>query len=474
MIGRGTSGPCGLQTVLDAALTCDATQSNFDGSQCIYNLVIEGFSSAEGLYSVIMNCDTEYDGTIACGETVTGSTVGAGSTIGNGASDHLYAFTLATPMNLQMDSCASTYDTYLRIMDENLGQEYTSCDDVRTQAVCTPQLGFHGLSLTDCLCFQCGACGLHTILDAQLEAGNFMLVIEGFSNEEGDYSVTMNCPGQGGGVSLPVSGSVELVGSVDDAEEAVATTLVTTDSSDLELCFDNGAEQVVGLRFRGVSINQGSAVLETFIDFTVDEVNAESQQSIALTVRMELSGDSPEINQDPASNAADLSRRPTTRASERWSPEISLVALDTLTTGNLNHLMAEVVAQPSWVAGNSVMFLFSYDTGPGIRWVKHAAGSSFGSAWTAPTLRWTFDEVGFADGAIACGDTVHGTTDGAGTHVGNGASDHVYTFDVTVDMVDRANQMSLVTFDSCGSEFDTYLRIFDRGLTTEVNGCDDW
>ena len=58
---------------------------------------------------------------------------------------------------------------------------------------------------------------------------------------------------------------------------------------------------------------------------------------------MELSADSAEINQDSASNTADLSQRAMTSSEVRWSPQISLVELDTLTTANLNHLVAEVV-----------------------------------------------------------------------------------------------------------------------------------
>jgi hypothetical protein len=441
-------GPCGLHTVLDAVLLCDPQQPNYapDANSCEYNLVIEGFSSSEGVYSVTMNCDSEMDGTIACGETVSGSTVGAGSHVGNGASDHLYAFSLARSSNIQMDSCASSYDTFLRIFDMNLGQEYTSCDD-------------------------CGNCGLHTVLDAQLEAGDYMLVIEGYASSEGDYSVTMNCPDEGGGVMLPITDSIEAVGTADTAEEQVASGIVITDSSDLELSFDGRAEQLVGLRFQGVNINQGAVVAEAVIDFTTSQVSALAQQDIALTVKMELSGDSATIS----GTSGDLSQRlgRSTVSEVRWSPEISLVQYETLSTPNLNHLMSEVVGLPAWTPGNSVMFLFSYLAGRGNRWVKNDAGSDFGSSWPAPTLRYTFFETGFADGAIRCGDTVTGTTDGAGTHVGNGASDHVYTFDVTEDMIDRERQLAMLTFDSCESEFDTYLRIFDVGFTEEITACDD-
>ena len=174
----------------------------------------------------------------------------------------MYSFNLPRSMTVQMDSCDSSYDTYLRIFDEQLGQEYSGCDD-------------------------CGACGLQTVLDAELEAGSYILVIEGFSSNEGEYAVTMNCPGEGdGGITVAVSGSSVLVSSVDDAEELTgsggdrpATNAITTDASELELCFDGGAEQIVGVRFRDVGINQGATVDEAFIDFAVGTHGGRSRGS---------------------------------------------------------------------------------------------------------------------------------------------------------------------------------------------------
>lgn len=440
-------GPCGLHTVLDAVLECDATQPNYspEGDTCEYNLVIEGFSSNEGVYAVTMNCDSEMDGAIACGETVSGSTVGAGSHVGNGASDHFYAFSLDRSSNIQMDSCASSYDTFLRIFDMSLGEEYTSCDD-------------------------CGNCGTRTVLDAQLEAGDYVLVIEGYAESEGEYSVTMNCPDQAGGINLPITESVAVADTDDTAEEQVSSGSVVTDSRDLELSFDSRwGEQVVGVRFEGVNIAQGAVVAEAVVDFTVSQISALAQQEISVTIKMELAGDAAAITE----TSRDLSRRPTTSSEARWSPEISLVQYDTLSTANFNHVMSEVVAQPTWSPGNSVMLFFTYLSGQGNRWVKSGAGADAGVSWPAPTLRYTYFETGFADGAIRCGDTVRGTTDGAGTHVGNGASDHVYTFDVTPDMIDREHSLASLTFDSCESEFDTYLRVFDVSLTEEITFCDD-
>ena len=73
------------------------------------------------------------------------------------------------------------------------------------------------------------------------------------------------------------------------------------------------------------------------------------------------------------------------------------------------------------------------------------------------------------DGAIACDETVTGNTVGHDNDVGNAAPDHYYTFTVDTDDADAR----IVQFDSCGSGFDTYLRVFSPDLDSEITGCDD-
>eukprot|EP01052_Picozoa_sp_SAG31_P026841 SAG31_NODE_2463_length_5656_cov_12.750765_2_plen_1624_part_01 len=104
-----------------------------------------------------------------CGQTVNGTTTGSGGTRGNDAPDHLYSFTVETAGIVQFDSCDSSYDTWLRVFSTDMTTELHSCDD-------------------------CGPCGTRAVLDAQLDVGDYVLVIEGFSSSHGYYSVDMNCP----------------------------------------------------------------------------------------------------------------------------------------------------------------------------------------------------------------------------------------------------------------------------------------
>ena len=199
----GGCGPCGDQTVLDAQLTCTTASAEYSSATqtCDYVFVIEGYAAEDSAYSVTMVCEDsalDHEGSITCGQHVTGSTVDASNSYGSVGGDHLYSFTVGpTSQLVQFDACLSTYDTYLRVYSTDMFNELHGCDD-------------------------CGECGLQTVLDAELAPGDYVLVIEGYYNEEGDYDVIMNCP-NGTEVSgfldgtitvdTPVSGSTVASGS---------------------------------------------------------------------------------------------------------------------------------------------------------------------------------------------------------------------------------------------------------------------
>jgi hypothetical protein len=86
-----------------------------------------------------------------------------------------------------------------------------------------------------------------------------------------------------GGVTEVVSVRVG-VGS-DDAEEEVAVNVadrnVNLSSSDLEL-IDDGGDQIVGLRFTGVTIPQGATINSASISFTVDETDPTVATTLAF------------------------------------------------------------------------------------------------------------------------------------------------------------------------------------------------
>ena len=114
-----------------------------------------------------------YRGSIACNDgPMIGQTTAAANHLGNPASDHFYSFEVITAGRLTFDSCGSDYDTWLRVHD-SAHQEVASCDD-------------------------CGPCGTRTVLNtAVLQPGSYTLLIEGYKQFSGMYTVTMRGIAQG-------------------------------------------------------------------------------------------------------------------------------------------------------------------------------------------------------------------------------------------------------------------------------------
>ena len=123
-------------------------------------------------YEVHISCGGGNEGSIACGDTVAGDTIGSQSMVGQEAPEHFYTFTAHTAGRYTFSSCsdATSYDTWLRIYSRDLTREVAQCDD-------------------------CGDCAMPTqsILEVELTPGDYLLVVEGWSNSAGRYEVTMEC-----------------------------------------------------------------------------------------------------------------------------------------------------------------------------------------------------------------------------------------------------------------------------------------
>ena len=122
--------------------------------------------------AVFLQAPHHAQGDIAPGQSVTGSTVGAGNIVGSPAPDHVYHFTVANARaGYQFSTCGSSFDTWLRVFDVD-GVEVEGGDDD-------------------------GPCGTRTILDVTgFPAGEYYLVVDGYSNSQGTYVLAMTA-GQG-------------------------------------------------------------------------------------------------------------------------------------------------------------------------------------------------------------------------------------------------------------------------------------
>jgi uncharacterized protein YjiK len=189
----------------------------------------------------------------------------------------------------------------------------------------------------------------------------------------------------------PPSGTLDLrvnAGS-DDAEEA-ASGSVRLGSNDLELVYD-GSNQTVGLRFNGVSVPQGAAIVAAHVQFKADETSSDPTM---LTIQGQAADFAPTFQ----TTSRDVSSRSRTAASVGWTPQSwGMVgeAGDLQRTPDLSSVIREIVNRPGWVPGNSLAILI---TGTG----RRVAESYDGDAGGAPLVHIEYT----TPGSSQCGNGI--------------------------------------------------------------------
>lgn len=170
----------------------------------------------------------------------------------------------------------------------------------------------------------------------------------------------------------------------DDAEQPVGGASDTT-SSDLEMPYENidqEDKQVVGVRFTNIPIPPGAPIISAYIQFHVDETK-DGNLPVNLIIDGELSTDAADFDAMP-----EIEDRPRTLASVSWAvPDWTTTSEEgpDQRTADLVAIIQEIVNQPGWALGNSIVLIISDDpTNPsqGIR----CAESHEGEASAAPLL----------------------------------------------------------------------------------------
>ena len=172
--------------------------------------------------------------------------------------------------------------------------------------------------------------------------------------------------------------AIRVAGGNDDAEENVSTSAVSLTSSDLELTMDS-AEQLVGMRFNGINIEAGTVVADAYIQFAVDEA---SSGGASLVITGQAAGDAAAFS----NTSGNISGRTETASFVEWSPADWNTVGDVgpvQQTPNLAVIIEEIINQPTWQAGNSIVLIVS---GSG----KRVAEAYDGSPGTAPILHIEF------------------------------------------------------------------------------------
>lgn len=150
--------------------------------------------------------------------------------------------------------------------------------------------------------------------------------------------------------------SVTINASADDIEEYVTGALVgkyDSLSSDLEMTTEGNGQQIIGLRFPGITIPQGSIILRAYIQLRADEAHSGATN---LVFKIQ--------NSDNNSNflVQKLSTRPFSTDSVKWD-NIPAWAVgertDKQKSPDLKSLVQSVVNRSGWASNNALAFVIS-------------------------------------------------------------------------------------------------------------------
>jgi len=487
-------GPCGLRTVLTATLAANRN----------YIVVIDGFSSSNGAYRLIANCPTTPSpapisaGTLRCNGVVTGTTVGGQTTVGHSAPERWYMFTAPSTGAYSFDSCGSAFDSYLHVYARGT-------NNVRGNLVAT--------------CDDCGPCGLRTVLSASLVAGgNYWVVVDGFSSNRGAYRLQTICP-----TRVTIQGTVGC-GTVISGNSATGTNTVgnpapehwwrfqapVTGSYIFNSCGSNYDTWVHIYRRIGTSQvstrvstcdDCGPCGTRTVLTSTLSAgayfVVMDGWSSSRGTYRLQITcpGGGRSIRGTMVCNRVVTGSTTGGTSSQGHSAPEHYYAFRSTITGRYTfdscgsafdtyvYVYNRVGTSTTGnFVGSSVASCD--DCGPcGLRTVLTATlaanrnyivvidgfSSSNGAYRLIANCPTTPSPAPISAGTLRCNGVVTGTTVGGQTTVGHSAPERWYQF--------TATSTGRYTFDSCGSGYDTYIHVYNRGASNVrgslVGTCDD-
>ena len=189
-----------------------------------------------------------------------------------------------------------------------------------------------------------------------------------------------------------ITASTKVSGSTQDAEEKVSNGSVNITSSDLELCREGSAPQIIGIRFNNPGIPRSSEITNAYIQFTVDETNNANPCNISIWG---------EVSENPASYTTatnNISSRTKTSAVVGWSPPNWVNVNDdgaAQATPDLKSILQEILSQHGYTANSGIAFILE---GTG----RRTAESFNGDSDEAPELFIEYRPC--PEAGIACDD----------------------------------------------------------------------
>ncbi len=146
------------------------------------------------------------------------------------------------------------------------------------------------------------------------------------------------------------SSSISITASSKNEEQSDGSAY--TGSSDIELVYDD-EQQIVGIRFTGVNIEQGTSVSSASIQFVADDKHQSG--SVTFTIHGEDVNNASDVG-----GSDDISDRTQTSASASWSPAAWNTTGESGSaqrTTNIGSIIQEIVDRPGWSSGNAIMII---------------------------------------------------------------------------------------------------------------------
>ncbi len=170
----------------------------------------------------------------------------------------------------------------------------------------------------------------------------------------------------------------------DDAEQENDGTM-SLSSSDLELYFQDGDEEV-GMRFTGVTIPNGATITNAEIQFHADEVGDNSALTVFFT------GEDVDDCSTYTSTDFDITNRVNTTAQVSWAIPAWTAIHDegaAQLTPDLSSIIQEIIDRPGWTSSNDLCIMISVPTTP-IGIGERTAEAFDGEPESAPEISITF------------------------------------------------------------------------------------
>jgi len=174
--------------------------------------------------------------------------------------------------------------------------------------------------------------------------------------------------------------SVRVSSSNDDGEEQnPPNNSVYRNSSDLELAYDGGTRQHIGLRFQSLVIPQGATINNAYIEFEVDETDSG-------TTDLVIYGQDTDDAGTFGNGANNISNRTRTSASVNWSIPAWNVVSAKQQTPDITTIIQEIVDRTGWSSGNDLAVIIEPGAGCNSSSCQRTAESEDGEAANAPLL----------------------------------------------------------------------------------------